>query len=697
MVKLRVKSKTSKAKTKQRNPYFSNNEGIRNNGIKLKLTQWQKDEIEKCRDDMLYFIRNYCYIYDLDEGLILFEPRSYQLELLNAIIDNRMCIANYPRRAGKTSIVVAYCIHQMIFNEFFVARAYADGDENATTFTDMAQTMYAELPYWFQLGVTAWNNHGFSIENGSSIYAKCTTPRSGRSKAISFLYLDECVAGETKIQIRDKKTKEVKEVEIKELYNELKTKTEEIEKSNVYDKKKLKDKLDEVAFRSVGIDGNFTNINNIRRYDAKLFESIIFYTKDFLGFNLKEHDLCERIYCIYNDIEKLQTCAICGELVEFINYKLGYKKTCSKECRFKNASNILKEEVEFKYDDRKIYTLKELKKYIEENIIGQNEKINPNYTNIRNIINNGMEKYLNSLIYHTEKYYGKNTENLIARIGIVVNEVSPSYICKYCGKEIKLAIRFQSVYNYRYIDYCVKECSGNKYNESKCWQLHLKALSQSNIGRKQSKEWVESRISKIRGFKKSKAVLNRRQKWLYETKDGERYRNKIGKKARNNWKNPEYRNKVINGLKDTLRDKKKDTMPITNSWTHFDTVINGKPFRSSFEGIYYLYHSIFKNNNVEYEKIRLDYYFESKRKIYVVDFINHSTKELVEIKPSTKINEYINTFKFRSARLYAVRNNLVWKIIDENVIYEMYKEMKDNNFSHEFLDIFGEKYGKHLS
>lgn len=199
MVKLRVKTKTSKAKTKQRNPYYSNQEGIRNNGIKLKLTQWQKDEIEKCRDDMLYFIRNYCYIYDLDEGLILFEPRPYQLELLNAIIDNRMCIANYPRRAGKTSIVVAYCIHQMIFNEFFVARAYADGDENATTFTDMAQTMYAELPYWFQIGVTAWNNHGFSIENGSSLYAKCTTARSGRSKAITFLYIDEGAHIEHKI------------------------------------------------------------------------------------------------------------------------------------------------------------------------------------------------------------------------------------------------------------------------------------------------------------------------------------------------------------------------------------------------------------------------------------------------------------------------------------------------------------------
>lgn len=81
------------------------------------------------------------------------------------------------------------------------------------------------------------------------------------------------------------------------------------------------------------------------------------------------------------------------------------------------------------------------------------------------------------------------------------------------------------------------------------------------------------------------------------------------------------------------------TPPITNSWTHWNVCINVdgnlKKFRSSWEAAYWL-----KNRHLEYEKIRIPYESnDGKQKVYIVDFVDHNSRKLIEIKPNSLLEK----------------------------------------------------------
>lgn len=65
-----------------------------------------------------------------------------------------------------------------------------------------------------------------------------------------------------------------------------------------------------------------------------------------------------------------------------------------------------------------------------------------------------------------------------------------------------------------------------------------------------------------------------------------------------------------------------------NRNTHWDTTFNGRKYRSSWEALYH-YH----NPTAEYELLRIPYEWENETNIYVVDFIDHLSKLVIEVKP----------------------------------------------------------------
>jgi hypothetical protein len=66
------------------------------------LTHWEADEWEKCAEDPWYFFTNYCYVIG-PKGKTLFQPRDYQIDLVDVITNNRFVIINAPRQCGKCS------------------------------------------------------------------------------------------------------------------------------------------------------------------------------------------------------------------------------------------------------------------------------------------------------------------------------------------------------------------------------------------------------------------------------------------------------------------------------------------------------------------------------------------------------------------------------------------------------------------
>jgi hypothetical protein len=82
--------------------------------------------------------------------------------------------------------------------------------------------MYQNLPSWIKVPSVEDNKLSLRFKNGSQIKATTTNSDAGRSESLSMLVVDECVSGTTHIKVRNKKTGEIKHIQISELYNELK-------------------------------------------------------------------------------------------------------------------------------------------------------------------------------------------------------------------------------------------------------------------------------------------------------------------------------------------------------------------------------------------------------------------------------------------------------------------------------------------
>ena len=80
-----------------------------------------------------------------------------------------------------------------------------------------------------------------------------------------------------------------------------------------------------------------TNKFRFIKYNKELLNLVEKHT-DFLNINVK---LQERIYCIMNEISEIPKCSECGKEVKFVQYSVGYSKTCCNICA--QNSELVKE------------------------------------------------------------------------------------------------------------------------------------------------------------------------------------------------------------------------------------------------------------------------------------------------------------------------------------------------------------------
>lgn len=116
------------------------------------------------------------------------------------------------------------------------------------------------------------------------------------------------------------------------------------------------------------------------------------------------------------------------------------------------------------------------------------------------------------------------------------------------------------------------------------------------------------------------------------------------------------------------------TPNIRNSRTHWQVEYNGQRYRSSWEAAFH-----YLNPNYEYETIRIDYSINDRQRIYIVDFVDHQNKILVEIKPSSHRNNC--TEKFSAAKKWCDERHYKFQIISEEYFKTKSDELKDSDLS----------------
>ncbi len=170
---------------------YLGNPNLKKANTQIEFTQDQILEFVKCQEDPVYFAKNYVKIVSLDEGLTQFEPYHFQEKLINNFHKNRFNICKMPRQTGKSTTVVSYLLHYLIFNDSVNIGILANKAATARELLSRLATAYENLPKWMQQGIIAWNKGNIELENGSKILAASTSASAVRGMSFNILFLDE--------------------------------------------------------------------------------------------------------------------------------------------------------------------------------------------------------------------------------------------------------------------------------------------------------------------------------------------------------------------------------------------------------------------------------------------------------------------------------------------------------------------------
>lgn len=173
------------------NDYYNRNPQLRRKNVSTSWTPELLREYERCRDDINYFARKYCYVIHPDYGKVKIRPYPYQGKMWDMYNGNRFNITLACRQSGKSIGYVVYLAWKIIFNDDFVIALLANKGATARGILARVKTVIENLPFFLQPGITAWNRTYIEFETQSRILTASTSKSSIRGESINLLVLDE--------------------------------------------------------------------------------------------------------------------------------------------------------------------------------------------------------------------------------------------------------------------------------------------------------------------------------------------------------------------------------------------------------------------------------------------------------------------------------------------------------------------------
>jgi len=170
---------------------YLGNPNLKKANVPVEFTQEQVLEFIKCKNDPVYFARNYIKIVSLDYGEVPFDMYAFQEKLIKNFHENRFNICRMPRQTGKSTTCVSYLLHYAVFNDNVNIAILANKASTARDLLGRLQFAYEKLPKWMQQGIVAWNKGSLELENGSKIIAASTSASAVRGGSYNVIFLDE--------------------------------------------------------------------------------------------------------------------------------------------------------------------------------------------------------------------------------------------------------------------------------------------------------------------------------------------------------------------------------------------------------------------------------------------------------------------------------------------------------------------------
>ena len=157
------------------NEIYLGNPNLKRANTQHEYTEDQIIEFMKCKQDPVYFARNYIQIVSLDHGLVKFDMYDFQEKLIERFHEHRFNICKMPRQTGKSTTCVSYLLHYAVFNDNVNIAILANKASTARDLLGRLQLAYENLPSWMQQGIISWNKGSLELENGSKISSNSTS------------------------------------------------------------------------------------------------------------------------------------------------------------------------------------------------------------------------------------------------------------------------------------------------------------------------------------------------------------------------------------------------------------------------------------------------------------------------------------------------------------------------------------------
>jgi len=170
---------------------YLGNPNLKNSNVQIEFTPEQVKELLKCSTDPKYFIENYVQIVHVDHGLVPFKLYEYQERMIETFHNNRFVISKLPRQSGKSTTIISYLLHYIIFNESVQVGILANKGALARELLSRLQMSFEHLPNWLQQGISVWNKGNIELENGSKVMAAATSSSAVRGSSFNVIFLDE--------------------------------------------------------------------------------------------------------------------------------------------------------------------------------------------------------------------------------------------------------------------------------------------------------------------------------------------------------------------------------------------------------------------------------------------------------------------------------------------------------------------------
>ena len=160
--------------------------------------------IDLVSGDKLKSINGFLTVVDVVKTDRCEQMYDFQMEYHHKFYSNGVLSHN-------TTVVAAYLVHQMIFNEDYSIAVLANKMDSSREILSRMKLMYEELPWFLQVGVKTWNKGMIELDNKSKVLSAAASSSSIRGKSIN------CVNINTLITVKNKHTGEIEKITIDEL------------------------------------------------------------------------------------------------------------------------------------------------------------------------------------------------------------------------------------------------------------------------------------------------------------------------------------------------------------------------------------------------------------------------------------------------------------------------------------------------